>query len=293
MLYSDVWTARTSADGAHGPRNAVPTRSGCSFPSGVTTFAVARYPAIGTSNFSLALRPDRPISGSGVVNVDFTDVDFTDVAPTLLDVAGVDWVAAGMAPAAARSWREVLQDHGGTARTVPPRDHVLVGKERHDVGRPGDVGYPIRGMVKGGFLYLRNYEPGRWPACNPETGYLNCDASPTKTLVLQGRRRDPADVFWALCFGKHPAEELYDLAADPAQADRRVRMEREMSAELTAQGDPRTSGRGDVFDQYPIANEEVRNFYERHQRGEKVKAGWADAGGPAAPRKEPAVAPGR
>ena len=44
------------------------------------------------------------------------------------------------------------------------RDHVLIGKERHDVGRPNDVGYPIRGIVKDAFLYLHNFETSRWPA---------------------------------------------------------------------------------------------------------------------------------
>jgi N-sulfoglucosamine sulfohydrolase len=38
----------------------------------------------------------------------------------------------------------------------PKRDHVLIGKERHDVGRPNDVGYPIRGIRKGDYLFLIN-----------------------------------------------------------------------------------------------------------------------------------------
>ena len=36
---------------------------------------------------------------------------------------------------------------------------LLIGKERHDVGRPKDYGYPIRGIVKDGWMYLRNYRP--------------------------------------------------------------------------------------------------------------------------------------
>jgi arylsulfatase A-like enzyme len=240
------------------------------------------YPA--SNQVPLAVRWPKGVREEGRVVDEF--VDFTDVAPTLLDFAGVDWAGAGLAPAAGRSWREIFWNYSGTARTGPPRDHVLVGKERHDVGRPGDVGYPVRGVVKDGFLYLQNFEPSRWPACNPETGYLNCDASPTKTLILEARRRNPGDPFWALCFGKHPAEELYDLtrdpdcvhnvAADPKHQERRARMQREMTEELKSQGDPRMFGKGDVFDRYPISTEEIRNFYERHRRGEKVKAGWAD-----------------
>ena len=62
---------------------------------------------------------------------------------------------------------------------------------------------------------IHNFETSRWPACNPETGYLNCDGSPAKTLVLNGRTADATRKYWDLCFGKRPQEELYDVAADP------------------------------------------------------------------------------
>ena len=236
-----------------------------------------------SNQIPLAVRWPKGIRNPGRAIDDF--VNFTDLAPTLLDVAGLNWGESGMAPAVGRSWREIFQsDKAG--RVVAARDHVLVGKERHDVGRPGDVGYPVRGIVKDGFLYLQNFEPARWPACNPETGYLNCDASPTKTFILNARRQNAADPFWALCFGKHPPEELYELAGDPdcvrnlateaSQQDRRSRMQKAMTEELQAQGDPRMFGRGDVFDRYPIATEGIRNFHERYMRGEKVEAGWAN-----------------
>jgi hypothetical protein len=54
----------------------------------------------------------------------------------------------------------------------------------------------------------------RWPACNPETGYLNVDGSPTKTLILEARRANPADPFWALCFGRRAPVEFYNLMTD-------------------------------------------------------------------------------
>lgn len=237
------------------------------------------YPA--SNRVPLAVRWPRGIRRPGRVIDDF--VNFTDVAPTLLDAAGLNWSDSGMAPAAGISWREILLSEQA-GRVVAGRDHVLVGKERHDVGRPHDWGYPIRGIVKDDLLYLQNFEPTRWPAGNPETGYLNCDASPTKTLILEARRRDPADRPWALSFGRRPAEELYDLArdpdcvhnlaADPARQDHRRRLQREMTEELRSQGDPRMFGHGDTFDRYPVSTEAVRNFYERYMRGEKVHAGW-------------------
>ena len=55
------------------------------------------------------------------------------------------------------------------------------------MGRPNNQGYPIRGILRGDFLYLRNYEPTRWPVGNPETGYPNTDGSPTKSITIEAR----------------------------------------------------------------------------------------------------------
>ena len=211
-------------------------------------------------------------------------VSFVDVAPTLLDVAGVKWTDAGMQPATGRSFVDILRS--AQTRAQSARDHVLVGKERHDVGRPNDWGYPVRGIIKDDTLYLRNYEPDRWPAGNPETGYLNCDGGATKTEILQ-QRRDGRDTRpWALAFGRRPGEELYDLKRDPycltnlAQTpEHRQRLQRlreQMEQQLRAQDDPRMFGRGAVFDKYIYADEDTRNFYERFMRGEKLKAGWVN-----------------
>jgi N-sulfoglucosamine sulfohydrolase len=169
----------------------------------------------------------------------------------------------------------------------PARDHVLVGIERHDIGRPGDVGYPIRGIVKNDVLFLQNFEPSRWPACNPETGYLNVDASPTKSLILDAHRLSAGDIPWALCFGKRPAEELFDLRKDPdcmtnlalgdAAKAQLAALKAQLHAELKQQGDPRMEGKGDIFDKYPHANKGHVGFYERYMKGEPLKAGWVNA----------------
>ena len=59
-----------------------------------------------------------------------------------------------------------------------------------------------------------NFEPDRWPCGNPETGYLNVDASPTKSVILH-QNRNGTSTFWDLSFGKRPAEELYHIKDDP------------------------------------------------------------------------------
>ena len=79
-----------------------------------------------------------------------------------------------------------------------------------------------------------------------------------------------------------PADELYDVRKDPdcitnlAATVSIAEFQNQLYAELTQQGDPRMSGNGQVFDQYPDASP-GHNFYERLVGGEKVKAGWVNA----------------
>ncbi|MFW6132640.1 MAG: sulfatase [Planctomycetota bacterium] len=210
-------------------------------------------------------------------------VSFIDFAPTFLELAGLPQADSGMAPITGRSLTDILlTDRDG--RVSPDRDHVLIGKERHDLGRPGDVGYPIRGMFKDGWLYLRNFEPDRWPAGNPETGYMNADGGPTKTEIL-ARRGDPEEGrYWQWSFAKRPPEELYNVAEDPDCLDNladapehqplKEAMRRQMEDELLAQEDPRMTEQGPPLDELPTASRERRNFHQRFLSGELGPAGW-------------------
>lgn len=234
-----------------------------------------------SNHVPLAIRWPREVKHPGRTIEDF--VDFTDIAPTVLEAAGMAAAESGMAPITGRSWSPIFASDAG-GRVVADRDHVLIGKERTDVGRPHDWGYPIRGFMTATHLYLRNYEPSRWPAGNPETGYLDTDGSPTKSLILERGRQVRSDPFWQLCFGMRPAEELYNVAKDPdcihnlmtepSGADIAKELRQRMEAELNAQGDPRMSGNGGVFDQYKPTN--GAGFYDRYLRGEKPKAGWIE-----------------
>ena len=233
-----------------------------------------------SNHVPLALRWPDEVKNPGRVIDDF--VNFTDLAPTILDVAGIAEKDSGMLPITGRSWREIWESEKA-GQVVPERDFTLIGKERTDVGRPHDWGYPIRGIVTTDYLYLRNYEPTRWPAGNPETGYLDTDASPTKTVILEAGRKDRADRHWQLCFGMRPGEELYyrtndpdcvrNLALERLEHPRRTALEARLTALLKAQGDPRMEGRGSIFDTYQPTN--GAGFYDQYLRGEKPKAGWA------------------
>lgn len=210
-------------------------------------------------------------------------VSFIDFAPTFLELAGVDGKATAMQPLQGKSLLPIFAS-SRDGQVDARRDHVLLGRERNDVGRPGDAGYPVRGIVKGGYYYVRNYEPGRWPAGNPETGYLDTDGGPTKTQILQAKRKGGDSRPWELAFGKRPAEELYRIDRDPycmtnLAGNRnlskiKAELQKQMEQELKSQQDPRMAGKGEVFDHYPYGEAKVRHFYERYLKGEPVKAGW-------------------
>lgn len=235
-----------------------------------------------SNHLPLAMMWKKGINKSGRVVNDM--VRFIDFAPTFAELAGIDWAKSGMRSTPGRSLTDILfsEKDNTVSKTY---DHVLIGKERHDVGRPNDQGYPIRGIVKDGFIMLRNFEPERWPACNPETGYLNCDGSPTKSFILNMRRQGKTDFFWKYSFDKRPPIEFYDIRKDPlcmtnlAGDDRYLQlisqMEKQMTEELKSQGDPRMFGNGTVFDNYPYAGA-VSNFYNRFMKGEQIETPWVE-----------------
>jgi len=140
-----------------------------------------------------------------------------------------------------------------------------LGKERHDIGRTdGDllsVAYPARAIRTDRFLYVRNFKPNRWPVGDPEYGFLNCDGSPTKKYLTELSMGSPDYSFFEMAFGKRPAEELFDVVADPdcvrnlagnaTHAEVKEKLWSQLERELKEQGDPRVLGKGDIFDFYP------------------------------------------
>ncbi len=200
-------------------------------------------------------------------------ITFPDLAPTLLELAGVP----PHPQMTGRSFvRQLLSDESG--RIDASRDHTLLGKERHDVGRTdGDllsVGYPARALRNDQFLYVHNFKPDRWPVGDPEYGFLNCDGSPTKSYLTELSMADKDYRFFQLAFGKRPQEELFDithdpdcvdnLAEQPAYAEIKRKLWRQLQQELTAQGDPRMLDGGDIFDFYPNHQvERQQKLYDR------------------------------
>ena len=226
-----------------------------------------------SDHLPLAIMWPQAIANPGRVVDDY--VSFIDLAPTFLEVAGIEQSASGMAAITGRSLTEIFNSEQ-SGRVIPQRDHVLIGKERNDVGRPKDEGYPIRGMVKNGKLYLHNFEEDRWPGGNPETGYKDTDESPTKTAVLATEGTPGHKHLFAASFGKLPADLLFDLKSDPdcmtnlAGLVSFADLKKQLFAELKQQGDPRILGQGRIFDQYAYGKASMRNYHDRIMRGETI-----------------------
>jgi N-sulfoglucosamine sulfohydrolase len=153
-----------------------------------------------SNHLPLAIMWPAGIQSPGRIIDDY--VSFVDFAPTILDAAGTGSAEElGMQPVQGRSLRPIFESNA-SGRVEPGRDHVLMGQERHDVGRPDDVGFPVRSILRDGMLYIHNFAPDRWPMGDPVTGYLNTDGSPTKTAVLELMRQGMDRRYWELCFGK-------------------------------------------------------------------------------------------
>jgi arylsulfatase A-like enzyme len=184
-------------------------------------------------------------------------VSTTDVAPTILEIAGLP-VPAEMT---GRSLVPLLTS-SASGRIDESRGHALFGKERHVPAQEAPVsgGYPMRAIRTDEYLYIRNFLPDRWPVGTPdyENAYIenawlaDTDNGPTKTYIWEHREEPGGASFYDLSFARRPAEELYDLredpgqlnnlAADPAYAAIKQELSQRLTAALEATGDPRVVG---------------------------------------------------
>ena len=180
-------------------------------------------------------------------------VSHIDLAPTILD-------AAGLPPVEAHEGRSILPllESSAQGRIDPGRDHVVTAMERHTWCRPDGATYPMRAIRTHDHLYIRNFEPDRWPTGGPEfissnkAPHGDLDDGPFKDFLLLPETRDkhPSEVEAGL--GKRPLEELYDcradphqmrnLAADPDHAEVRERLWARLESLLQEGEDPRVFG---------------------------------------------------
>jgi N-sulfoglucosamine sulfohydrolase len=126
------------------------------------------------------------------------------------------------------------------------------------VRSPNILGYPRHAIHTREWTYIRNYEPDRWPAGDPDIKvsswdfFGDSDPTPAKQFMLDNRDDAYVREFFELSLGKVPEHELYNktadpdmihnLAYDPKHADRAAQMQDRMEQYLIETGDPRMRG---------------------------------------------------
>lgn len=231
----------------------------------------------------LVMRWGKGIKAGRVVE-DFINV--RDLAPTYLELAGLK----PHTQMTGKSLASILSSEK-SGWVEKERDFILVGKERHDIGRPNDWGYPVRAIRTPEFFYVHNYHPERWPVCNPETDFGNCDPSPTKEVIkaLGGH-------YYDLCFGKRPADMLFkitddphcmrNLANDPAFASTMEELRYRMLTVLKEEQDPRALGNGAIFDTYQYLGGRTKG-YETWLQAQEARLDEMAKAGAFAPKPRP------
>jgi arylsulfatase A-like enzyme len=183
-------------------------------------------------------------------------VSHLDFAPTFLEMVGLK-------PSAQMAGKSLLDLFG---ESPAPRPQAFIERERHAEARAGNVGYPARAIRTKEHLYIRNFKPDRWPAGDPDLEksqgiYSDIDAGATKDFYLAKRDDPKIKPFFELACAKRPAEELYEMASDPAQMKNRAedpelaevkkKLRGALDEWMKATADPRALGEHDVYDSYP------------------------------------------
>ncbi|HEX7010551.1 MAG TPA: sulfatase [Phycisphaeraceae bacterium] len=213
-------------------------------------------------------------------------VSLTDLAPTFLEAAGVD-VPDEMT---GQSLLPLLRnDQAMVAEQV--RAYVVTGRERHAAAQemPSLVGYPSRAIRTDRYLYIMNLEPDRWPHGVPENAthpigrHPDTDDGPTKSFIIEHRDDPQYRRFYELCFAKRPAQELYDvqadpdqihnLADDPAYRETAQQLREQLIGYLRQTGDPRFTGGPVMFDEYPYRDERIHRRIRAWQEQQQAATG--------------------
>ncbi|WP_298369639.1 sulfatase [uncultured Lutibacter sp.] len=210
------------------------------------------------THMPLAICWGNKIKGGAKVD-DF--VNFTDFAPTLLEAVGLE-IPKGTT---GKSFLDVLFS-GKSGQVDAKRDRVFTALERHAYCRPEGLGYPIRTIRKGDWLYIINFEPERYPAGNADFDsvhqgfYGEIDAGATRTYLIENKDNDSVKYYADLSLKRRPEVELFNVKEDPynlhnlASEEKYADLCKELKAELfeylTETGDPRMKGEN-PWDNYP------------------------------------------
>ncbi len=205
-----------------------------------------------------------------------------DLAPTFLEVGAVK-LPTGINGKSI--WPILTSKQAG--QVDPNRTWVVTGRERHVAdARAGNKPYPQRALRTRDYLYVRNFAPDRYPLGDPGgvtaekapaaqalenntfVAFADMDASPTKAWLVAHRHDPKWKSYYDYAFGKRPAEELYDLKADPEQMKNvaaepkfepvRKRLAEQLTKILSNAGDPRLIDKDCRFESSPFTDGPAR-----------------------------------
>ena len=207
-------------------------------------------------------------------------VSLPDLAPTFLEAGGVD-VPAVMT---ARSLMPLLTSNK-SGQIDSTRTAAFTGRERHvDTAQKDFTPYPMRAIRTKDFLYVRNFQPKRWPMGdapgfgndesnadlddyvqlreNTRHAFADLDASPAKAEIITRRNEEPIKRYLDIAVGQRPLEELYDLRTDPHQtqnvadnpkySEAREQLWKRLRTKLQETGDPRLIENGRFYETTPM-----------------------------------------
>ena len=151
---------------------------------------------------------------------------------------------------AKRKQTEYIQGHATHRRTEGDYMGVLLDAVTLD---------DWRGVVTGALQAAKGGDPQARK--DPSRLFGDCDDGPTKSYILGHRDEPGTRAFFQLCFGKRPAEELYDLRKDPHQinnvagqpdyAAAQGRLRAQLDQWMNESADPRAVKDDDHWDRYP------------------------------------------
>ncbi len=218
-------------------------------------------------------------------------VNFIDFAPTFLEAAGIEVPKSFVG-------QTLLPLFEGETGMAQQRDTVFLERERHANVRKGNLSYPARAVRTEEYLYIKNFEPDRWPAGDPKVHqsvgqYGDVDNSISKFLIMQMEGKADDRDYFDLSFGKRPAEELYVLAKDPYNLQNEVenpehevalkRLRNALKAWMEATGDLRAKKpRTDYWDNveytpdYQRSNVNVRDSVNAYRMLLRDKGGFME-----------------
>jgi uncharacterized sulfatase len=194
-------------------------------------------------------------------------VSFVDLAPTLLEVAGLP-----SEPAMTGKSLATLLKSDKSGVVEPKRRQVFSARERHSSSRYQNWTYPQRAMRTDRYLLIRNFRPDRWPAGAPQKlnskgalgpmhgAYHDIDACPSLTFLVEHHDEPGIAPFFQWSIAKRPAWELFDIHQDPGCLENLIGspvvedvepgLKRDLESFLTQTQDPRILDGGDIFETY-------------------------------------------